>query len=75
MYSPEGFYPTYRFISYGSPFNRKDFFKNISYYVEKGWGSYRELIELSMKDFIEINIGLKSKADEEKLAESIGNVF
>lgn len=42
---------------------------NISYYVEKGWGSYSELIELSMKDFLEIKVGLESKAAEEKLAE------
>ena len=28
-----------------------------------------------MKDFIEINIGLKSKTDEEKVAESVGNIL
>ena len=48
-----------------------DFLKNISYYVENGWGSYNELINLTMKDFIEIKIGLESKANEEKLEESV----
>lgn len=66
----------YYLISYGEPFDRRDFLKNISYYVEKGWGSYSELIELTMKDFIEIRIGLESKANEEKLNNSVnGNGF
>lgn len=60
----------YYFISFGNPFDRRDFLKNVSYYVEKGWGSYNELIDLSMKDFIEIKIGLESKAMEEKIDES-----
>ena len=66
-YSPEGFYPVYHLIDYGKPFDRKDFLKNLSYYVEKGWGSYKELIELSMKDFIEIRVGIISKMQEEQI--------
>lgn len=63
----------YHLISYGNPFDRRDFLENISYYVEKGWGSYKELIELSMKDFIEIKIGLESKANKEKLEQSLND--
>lgn len=45
--------------------------KNLPDYVEKGWGSYNELISLTMKDFIEIRIGIESKAQEEKLEKSV----
>ena len=45
---------------------------NLDYYVEKGWGSYKELIELSMRDILEIKVGIESKMQEEKLAESLG---
>ena len=41
--------------------------KNLSYYVEKGWGSYTELINLTMKDFIEIRVGIESKQQEEMI--------
>jgi len=44
--------------------------KNLGYYVEKGWGSYKELISLTMKDFIEIGIGIESKMQEEMLEKS-----
>lgn len=47
---------------------------NISYFVEKGWGSYSELIELSMKDFLEIKVGIESKINEEKLQGSLGTL-
>ena len=45
----------------------------IPYYVEKGWGSYNELIELSMKDFIEIRVGLESKQQEDQISKSLGS--
>jgi ribosome-binding factor A len=41
-------------MQYGKPFDRKDFFMNIGYYIEKGWGTYKELISLSMRDISEI---------------------
>ena len=40
---------------------------DVAYYVEHGWGSYKELIELSMKDFLEIKIAIVSKQQEEML--------
>ena len=43
----------------------------MSYYVEKGWGSYKELIELTMRDFIEIRTGIESKMREEELEKSL----
>ena len=43
----------------------------VSYYVDKGWGSYNELINLSMKDFIEIHIAIESKQQEEQIQNSI----
>ena len=45
---------------------------NLDYYVEKGWGTYKELIELSMRDILEIKVGIESKMQEKKLAESLG---
>ena len=46
---------------------------NISYYIEKGWGSYNELIKLSMRDFSEIKIGLESKLQEEQIAQALSD--
>lgn len=59
-------------MQYGKPFDRKDFFMNISYYVERGWGSYKELISLSMRDISEIKIGIESKMQEEQIAKALG---
>ena len=59
-------------MTYGKPFNRKEFFMNLDYYVEKGWGTYTELINLSMRDIIEIKVGIESKMQEEKVAKSLG---
>ena len=47
---------------------------DVAYYVEHGWGSYKELIELSMKDFLEIKIGIVSKQQEELLEKSLGGL-
>ena len=43
-------------------------------YVEKGWGSYFELINMTVKDFVEIRIGLESKMNKEKLEKSLGGM-
>lgn len=59
-------------MQYGKPFDRKDFFMNIGYYIEKGWGSYKELISLSMRDISEIKIGIESKMQEEQIAKALG---
>jgi hypothetical protein len=59
-------------MQYGKPFDRKDFFMNIGYYIEKGWGTYKELISLSMRDISEIKIGIESKMQEEQLAKALG---
>lgn len=45
---------------------------NIGYYIEKGWGTYKELISLSMRDISEIKIGIESKQQEEQLAKALG---
>ena len=44
---------------------------NIGYYIEKGWGSYKELISLSMRDIAEIKIGIESKQQEDTLAQAL----
>lgn len=59
---------------YGKPFSRLSFLENVSYYVEKGWGSYFELINMTVKDFVEIRIGLESKMNKEKLEKSLGGM-
>ena len=43
----------------------------LSSYIEKGWGSYNELVNLSMKDFIEIHIAIESKQQEDQIQKSI----
>lgn len=42
-------------------------------YVKDGWGSYTELIELSVRDILEIKISVDSRMQEEKLAKSLGS--
>lgn len=37
-------------------------------YIKAGWGSYTELIQLSMRDLREIKIGIESKQQEEQLS-------
>ena len=44
---------------------------NIGYYVEKGWGSYKELTSLCMRDIAEIKIGIESRQQEDQLAKSL----
>ena len=46
---------------------------NIGYYVEKGWGTYKELISLSMRDIAEIKIGIESKQQEEQLFNALNS--
>lgn len=60
-------------MQYGKPFDRKDFFMNIGYYIEHGWGSYTELINLTMRDISEIKIGIESKMQEEQIAKALGS--
>ena len=45
---------------------------NIGFYIEHGWGSYKELISLSMRDIAEIKIGIESKQNEETLNKALG---
>lgn len=59
---------------YGKPFNRLSFLENVSYYIEKGWGSYFDLINMTVKDFVEIRIGLESRMAKEKLEKSLGGM-
>ena len=47
-------------MTYGKPFSRLNFYENIDFYIEKGWGSYNDLINMTVKDFVEIRIGLES---------------
>lgn len=62
-------------MTYGKPFSRLNFLENIEYYIEKGWGSYNELIEMTVKDFVEIRVGLESKMNREKLEKSLGGTI
>jgi len=41
-------------------------------YIKAGWGSYTELIQLSMRDLKEIKVGIESRNQEEKLAQALG---
>ena len=50
------------------PFDRKRVLMTIDELIQKHYGSYKELITLTIKDLNEINIVLESKEAEEKLA-------
>lgn len=41
-------------------------------YIKAGWGSYSELIQLTMYDLREIRIGIESRQQEEKLLQALG---
>ena len=41
---------------------------NIGYYVEKGWGTYKELISLTMRDIAEIKVGIESRQQEDQVS-------
>ena len=41
---------------------------NIGYYIEKGWGSYTELINLTMRDIAEIKVGIESRQQEDQVS-------
>lgn len=58
----------------GKPFNRREFFKSVSYYIEKGYGTYNDMLSMSMRDIIEIKVGLESKQQEKQLADSLGDL-
>lgn len=45
----------------------------IGEYIKAGWGSYAELIQMSIRDILEIRIGIESKAQEEKLQSALGS--
>lgn len=41
---------------------------NIGYYVEKGWGTYKDLISLTMRDIAEIKVGIESRQQEDQVS-------
>jgi len=43
---------------------------NAIYYIEHHWGTYNDLVQLSMRDLIEIRIGIESKKQEEQIQEA-----
>ena len=55
----------------GRPFNRRDFFKDIDYYVKNCYGSYKELISLTIRDISELKIGIQSKQQEQDLEKAL----
>ena len=54
-------------MTYGKPFDRKTFLMSLTYYVEKGYCSYKEAMEMTMKDFIELKVAIESKKQEEQV--------
>ena len=45
---------------------------NIGYYIEKHWGSYKELISLTMRDISEIKVGIESRQQEDQISNALG---
>lgn len=44
----------------------------IGSFIEAGWGTYSEIIQLSMYDLREIKIGIESKQQEDRLSRALG---
>lgn len=57
----------------GRTFDRKRFLQYLEGFIQRGYGSYKELISLSMRDLIEIKISIESKQQEEQLNASLSN--
>lgn len=56
-------------MTYGKPFDRKKFLMDIGDYIKAGWGTYKELINLTIRDISEIKIGIESRQQEDQLSE------
>lgn len=56
-------------MTYGKPFDRKKFLMEIGDYIEKGWFSYGEVINYTIRDLSEIKIGIESRQQEETVAQ------
>lgn len=46
----------------------------LSYYIEKGYCSYKEALEMSMRDFIELRVAIESKQQEEQISKLSGGL-
>lgn len=57
----------------GKPFSRKKFLMEIIDYIEKGWGSYNELIQLSMLELRDIKVSIESRMQEEQLQRALNS--
>ena len=42
-------------------------------YIEKGWGSYNELIQLSMLELRDIKVSIESRMQEEQLQRALNS--
>ena len=42
---------------------------DIGDYIKAGWGTYNELINLTIRDISEIKIGIESRQQEDQLSE------
>ena len=54
-----------------SSFDRKEVLMQIDEFIKKRYGSYKELISLTLKDLNEISIAIKSKEAEAQLADYV----
>lgn len=57
----------------GRTFDRKRFLQYLEGFIQRGYGSYKELISLSMRDLIEIKISIESKQQEDQLSNSLSS--
>lgn len=53
------------------PFDRKELLMLIDTYIQKKYGTYKELISLTLRDLIEIGIAIESKEQEQQIAEAL----
>ena len=61
-------------MTYGKPFDRKKTLCSLEFYVEHHWGSYEELINLTVKDLREIKIAVESNRQEEQIEQIRGGL-
>ena len=53
------------------PLDRKELLMLVDTYIQQKYGTYKELISLTLRDLVEIGIAIESKEQEQQIAEAL----
>ena len=65
------FFPVWEMLLLYKPFDRKQMLMYIDNFIKAGYGHYKDIVSLTLKDLIELEVVIKSKQDEEKLSQAL----